>query len=165
MARKWGKAGERLDPIERGRRVRAAVAARNHREQRDRADEAIAYRLWREGMLSPYQITLMLDSRGFHGAWVDESCNAEEPEVDLWEAGKLYPRWDQVQALAELCKVQLLFLLQERQRLHWLETSIRFHVPHAEVLAAAAEPPIWRYPADVVAATVQNTPERLGDHP
>lgn len=65
------------------------------------------YQLWRAGQLSPFLITGHLD-RGRHvGPSVDIACKAQEPEVDLWETGWVYPRWDQTVALAELVGVRV----------------------------------------------------------
>lgn len=156
--RKWGKAGERLEPKtpERAAALRK-MRASNERTKASRVvNEQTAHRLWRAGQLCPERITMLLDMHGLYGPEVDAACNAEEPEVDLWEAGKLYPRWDQVLALAALCEVTPRFLCEApRNRMHWLETSMRFHVPHAEKLAAAEQPPVWSYPPEVVAATVE----------
>lgn len=63
------------------------------------------YDLWRAGKLVPWYISHHLD-RGRHiGPNVDIACNAKEPAVDMWELGRVYPRWDQTVALARLLDV------------------------------------------------------------
>ena len=63
------------------------------------------YDLWRAGKLVPWYISNLLDRGGHSGPNVDIACNAEEPAVDMWELGTLYPRWDQTVALARLLDV------------------------------------------------------------
>lgn len=71
------------------------------------APEGHDYQLWRAGKLVPLMITTLLD-RGRHtGPGVDRACNTKEPDVDLWEVGVRYPRWDQTVALAELVGVRV----------------------------------------------------------
>lgn len=38
----------------------------------------------------------------FVGEWVDVACGVQEPAVDRWEAGLLYPTWEQLCKLAVL---------------------------------------------------------------
>ncbi|MFJ6099315.1 hypothetical protein [Williamsia muralis] len=61
--------------------------------------------LWRRGKLVPTYISRLLDAAQLFEPAVDTACNAAEPEVDLWEIGRLYPRWDQTVALAKLLDV------------------------------------------------------------
>ncbi|CAM3282577.1 HTH cro/C1-type domain-containing protein [Williamsia muralis] len=61
--------------------------------------------LWRNGKLVPLYISRLLDSAKLFGPAVDAACKAAEPDVDLWEIGWLYPRWDQTVALANLLDV------------------------------------------------------------
>lgn len=63
--------------------------------------------LWRAGKLIPWYITALLDHGGHVGPQVDLACHAQEPEVDRWEAGQLYPTWDQTVALARLLDVRV----------------------------------------------------------
>ena len=74
------------------------------RERFSEPDEA-ERELWRTGKLVPAYISKLLDSAHLYGPGVDAACNAVEPEVDLWEVGRLYPRWDQTVALARLLDV------------------------------------------------------------
>ena len=67
------------------------------------------FEAWREGLLSPRAITAALDARALYGPEVDRACGVEEPAVDQWEAGQLYPSWEQVQALARLTGVGVQF--------------------------------------------------------
>lgn len=61
--------------------------------------------LWCAGKLVPIYISRLLDAAQLFGPAVDAACNAAEPDVDLWEIGRLYPRWDQTVALAKLLDV------------------------------------------------------------
>lgn len=129
---RWGKAGQRLDPDEAARRERARAAARNRSRIRREADDARAQRLYLGGHLAPWRITLCLDEKGLHGPEADEQCGAAEPDVDLWEAGVLYPTWEQVVALARLCGVTPRFLMddvRDPHRIRWDATTLRFHLP------------------------------------
>lgn len=62
---------------------------------------------WHDGKLVPWYITLMLDHGRNSGPAVDIACKAKEPAVDRWEAGVLYPTWEQTVALAELVGVRV----------------------------------------------------------
>jgi hypothetical protein len=66
--------------------------------------------------LIPARITQALDLRGLYGPEVDEACDAAEPDVDQWEAGDLYPTWDQVLLLAKLTDFLPKFLLPAHVR-------------------------------------------------
>jgi|SRR5579859_4491868 len=157
MGARWGKAGQRLTEQETAARTREAVARRNQAAVRRRADNAIAYRLWRAGELCPHLITQALDARGLHGPEVDLACGAQEPDVDLWEAGKLYPTWAQLCLLAELVGTTPRFLCtRDRDVLLVTDTTLRFHGYRDPV-----EPPVLSYPPDVVAATVADAPLTL----
>jgi hypothetical protein len=84
----------------------------------------------------PWRITVVLDAKGLYGPEVDEACGAAEPDVDLWEAGVLYPTWEQVQRLAELCGVTPRFLMDDDGILGttvWGQSTLRFHAPMDEV--------------------------------
>lgn len=105
----WGKAGERLTLAEATERSRARRAKANHSAyQAARAavrDEADARAGWEAGYVRPYLITMYLDGADLFGPEVDAACGVPEPTVDRWEQGLVYPTWDQLNALAELCKV------------------------------------------------------------
>lgn len=64
--------------------------------------DADVYEAWRDGLLSPRAITAALDMRQLYGPEVDRACGVQEPAVDQWEAGQLYPSWEQVEALSRL---------------------------------------------------------------
>lgn len=100
--KRWGKAGQRLAPTERSekeaQRVKEANRMANHREADTRASKAAHDR----GELKPWRVTMALNLRQLYGPEVDTACDAAEPDVDDWEAGTLYPRWEQVVLLAKL---------------------------------------------------------------
>lgn len=147
--RRWGKAGQRLDDRERDQRARDAVRRRNQALLARGQDDAIAYRLWRAGEVRPYVITQTLNARGLYGPQVDVGLAGAARHVDLWEAGKLYPTWEQLLRLATLVGVTPRFLCQRGSELAVSDTSLRFHGFRDD-----PEPLVTSYPADVVAATV-----------
>src|SRR5690349_14012749 len=122
---RWGKAGQRLDDRELEERRRAAVGRRNRAALAADANEVVAYKLWRAGEVRPYVITQALNARGLFGPEVDVACGAREPDVDLWEAGKLYPTWEQLLLLAKLVGVTPRFLCQRGSDLAVADTSLR----------------------------------------
>lgn len=146
---RWGKAGQRLTEQEVADRNRAVVAHRNRRKADVEAREARDYQLWAAGLLKPWRITVALDSRNLFGPAVDTACGAREPDVDLWEAGKLYPTWEQTKLLAELVGTTPEFLCAAGEPLRVSQTSLRFH-GHEDPY----EPLVWSYPAEVVAARI-----------
>jgi hypothetical protein len=152
---RWGKAGVRLTEEEAAHRGRTAVAERNRKAIARTADDRIAYRLWRAGQLQPNLITHALDARGLHGPQVDVECGAAEPDVDLWEAGKLYPTWRQLLLLAELTGNTPRFLCSSRDVLTVQQTSLRFH-------GWTADPaPVRAFDPAAVAATVADAPHEM----
>ena len=78
---------------------------------------------WQTGVLRPTAITLAFDAQAgggraalfsaspFVGDWVDEACGAQEPAVDRWEQGLLYPTWEQVCRLSALTQTPMDSLL------------------------------------------------------
>lgn len=129
---RWGKGGQRLDEAERDRRHRARVAARNKAQAAHEREQARAELLYRGGHLAPWRITMALDAKGLDGPEVDIACGTAEPDVDLWEAGVLYPTWEQVLKLATLCGVTPRFLMDDARdgtKLRWGQTTLRFHHP------------------------------------
>lgn len=72
-------------------------------------DVTAAYRAWAAGLIFPDRITTALNVRELYGPEVDAACGVEEPAVDEWEAGRLYPTWGQLCALAELTGVTVGF--------------------------------------------------------
>lgn len=154
---RWGKAGVRLTEKESEHRGRRAVAERNRSKMRRDADDRIAYKLWRAGELQPYLITTALDAMNLFGPEVDRACGAEEPDVDLWEAGKLYPTWRQVQLLAKLTGNTPRLLCTRREPLRPEHTSMRFHMPIDD------RPPVWEFDVDAVKRTVGEAPFEMPD--
>nr|WP_294637914.1 hypothetical protein [uncultured Rhodococcus sp.] len=71
------------------------------------APDTTDWQHWRDGKLVPWYITHTLDCGQHIGPQVDIACKAEEPAVDRWEAGVLYPTWEQAVALAELVGVRV----------------------------------------------------------
>lgn len=150
-ARRWGKAGIRLTPQEIAASDIRGRQRADRRAQSRAEDERVAHRKWEAGLVVPHSITLALDMMGLHGPQVDIACMAAEPDVDLWEAGKLYPRWDQFVALAALTQKPLRWFTDMRRPLSLLDTSMRFHVDRHERVAANEMRTVQRYPDDVVA--------------
>lgn len=109
----WGKAGQRLTDEEAAARRRKYVAARNNAEASRVAAEQEGRRLWRAGRLIPWRITVALDRNNLYGPEVDIACGTQEPDVDHWEAGIVYPTWEQTRLLAELCGVTVPFLCHD----------------------------------------------------
>lgn len=98
----WGQAGHRLTRAEVAQRARARAALRDRERAVRAADEQVAHRLWEHGLVRSYRITMALDLQGLYGPGVDGACGVEEPTVDLWEAGVVYPTWEQLLTLARL---------------------------------------------------------------
>lgn len=92
-----------------GRRGR--IAAVDTADDRGLTDDAV-YAAWRRGEVNPAALTMALDYRGLYGPQVDRACGVEEPAVDQWEAGALYPRWEQLQALAVLTRFPVQIFVQ-----------------------------------------------------
>ncbi|MFC7344574.1 hypothetical protein [Saccharopolyspora griseoalba] len=159
---RWGKAGVRLTEAE--ARRNAFEAARRRRDREVRREEA--YQDWVAGRVVPHRITLSLDFRGLQGPEVDAACKAREPEVDQWEAGIVYPRWDQLVALAELTGCEPGWFSQpvrpeDLVELH--ETSLWFHLSDAErqLYLRDDTQPVLAFPAEVVDARMRGEPSPL----
>lgn len=149
-ARRWGKAGVPL--TDREIRARELQADREHLEaeqhqERDR-------QAWAAGHVRPYRITMALDRRSLYGPGVDEACGVAEPAVDMWEAGTLYPSWEQLCALADLCGVLVGFFMgrgtDESPPLEAAYTSLRVHLP----AAGESRPFVPVFTPEAVAAAV-----------
>jgi hypothetical protein len=84
---------------------------------------------WESGLIAPFLITTALDMCGLHGPEVDEACGVEEPTVDHWESGLVYPTWEQLCALATLTGFPPKFFSRRGRdmKLALIETSARFH--------------------------------------
>jgi hypothetical protein len=142
---RWVKAGVRAD-------ADAAAKARRERN-RSRADRERrteeARQAWDRGALRPWLITMALDMQGLDGPEVDIACGVEEPAVDMWEAGELYPTWEQLLALADLTGMYVWwFFLEHRPPTG--HTTQRFHDPEWEPPA----PPLLRFQTAAVERTV-----------
>jgi len=96
----------KVDEAERLRKLRQARAQGRNRMATRNVE---AEKRWRSGYVIPARITMMLDLRGLYGPEVDVACGVEEPTVDQWEAGEVYPSWEQLQALARLCDVGVIW--------------------------------------------------------
>lgn len=158
--RRWGKAGIPLTEAEiADNRRRAGLRQLQSAQVRARSD-AIARRKWAAGMVVPYMITLALDAKSLFGPEVDLACGVEEPAVDMWEAGRLYPTWEQLCALAELTgNTPEWFTLEPK--LTPLDTSMRFHVPIRDLGDLGAR--VMRFPAEVVALCAGTAPPNPKD--
>lgn len=120
------------------------------------SDRLRVYADWQHGRVVPHRITMALDLHGHHGPEVDAACGVEEPTVDMWEAGTLYPTWPQLQALAGICPQVMLgyFVLPLVDPLP-LATSLRFHRVGGHPTDRLEPPQVRCYPPDVVWATVR----------
>lgn len=125
----WGKAGVRLTPEQVAARRRHRAASANRAELRQAADDQVAYQLWRHGLVVPARITAALDIAGLYGPDVDTACGAQEPDVDLWEAGVKYPTWQQVVALAALTGKTPRYFTQPLDAVDNTWTTLAFHTP------------------------------------
>lgn len=87
---------------DRERRVRERRHRRNTQDHLTQQHREEAEARWRGGYIIPARITQALDLRSLYGPEVDAALGVEEPTVDRWEAGELYPTWEQVQSLSKL---------------------------------------------------------------
>lgn len=117
------------------------------------SSNAGAFEAWRDGLVSPWAITAALDMRALYGPEVDHACGVEEPAVDQWEAGQLYPSWEQLQALSRLT----CFTVDYFTRVHDVEIAGGFLCQRSgrgrgcRPLSASRGPK--QFPREVVAAT------------
>ncbi|PRY35282.1 hypothetical protein [Umezawaea tangerina] len=133
--RRWGKAGERLSEREVRQRVGRIVRRREIDVETRRVDDERAREKWAMGLVIPAHITIALDALGLHGSEVDAACGVREPAVDDWEAGRLYPTWEQILALAALtAKRPMYFMAPVHPVTSAYETSLRFHRKHGELI-------------------------------
>lgn len=155
---RWGKAGQRISP---GQATRADAQAAQQRENGRFARVLAGQRLkrdWAAGLLVPHRITLALDLAKLDGPEVDRACGAEEPAVDMWEAGTLYPTWDQLLALADLCGVPAGFFTIVPSAKLPIETSLRFHRKDA---AYRQPPPVLFFTPEAIEAATKTKPKEL----
>lgn len=149
---RWGKAGVRRDPREaEANAARLRAETNRARAVRERS-LAEARRAWAAGEVVPAAITIALDAAGLEGPEVDVACGAQEPDVDRWEAGELYPTWDQLCLLADLTGCPPHFFTMSRDFIAPAATSLRFHV-HPNDLPRFKQ--VLSFPPDVVARCVQ----------
>ena len=147
--RRWGKAGQRLTAGE----IRKADTRAQAAAYRRAATEQEAYRQWASGFVVPDTITLALDAMGFYGPEVDAACGAAEPDVDDWEAGTLYPTWEQLRLLAQLTgRTPIMFMRQHARMATW--TSAHFHWPQDE----PDRPPVLEFAPEAIAAMKATLP-------
>lgn len=151
--RRWGKAGVRLTEQEAAARAREIIARRNQAETSRKAATEQARRRWADGLMVPWCITVALDALSLYGPEVDVQCNAHEPEVDLWEEGRLYPRWDQVEALAVLTGKSPGFFMDE-PRVKPGDTTLRFHLRSKD-----ETPPVLRFTDYAIHTRFDGIPE------
>lgn len=151
----WGKAGVRLTDREREQLRRKRAAERNRAEAARARDHAEAYSKWKRGMLVPEKLTIALDARGLQGPQVDIDCGAVEPAVDQWEAGELYPTWEQLQLLAKLTGYPLRFFFTVAQE---ISGGIMCTPSGCRPITPSTAPD--RYPREVVLACAGTEPPR-----
>jgi len=124
---KWG----RRDTESARRRRSARGFHRRVMEQRQIEDEQ-ARQKWLMGLVVPAHITMALDGADLHGPQVDWACGVQEPAVDNWEAGRLYPTWEQIVRLAELTSRRPSYFMAPVHDITSLyDTSMRFHLTFA----------------------------------
>lgn len=148
--RRWGKAGVRLtaDEIDAADRRRRTEA--NKARLRGETEHRRAHRDWRSGLVQPWRITRVLDARGLYGPEVDQACGVQEPTVDLWEAGLVYPTFEQLCALAALVEITPGMLMYRGfEPLRARETTLRFHMDVEHL-----EEPVMRFTVEAVALTL-----------
>jgi len=126
--RRWGRAGQRLTPVEAEERDRVRAAIRNKRAAGVATRLSEAKQEWAGGQMQPHSITIALDRAEQHGPKVDIALGVMEPTVDWWEAGIVYPRWQDVLNLAELCKVVPSILTCRHMWIDPRLTTLVYHV-------------------------------------
>lgn len=128
---RWGKAGQRSP--EAARRRRKARGWHRHEMEQQQAQDEQARQKWLMGLVVPAHITMALDGADLHGPQVDWACGVQEPAVDNWEAGRLYPTWEQILRLAELTGRRPSYFMAPVHHITSLyDTSMRFHLTFAE---------------------------------
>ena len=133
--RRWGKAGVRLDDREARQRAGRIVRQRDEDAESQRVNDERAHQKWAMGLVIPAHITIALDALSLYGPEVDTVCGVREPTVDNWEAGRVYPTWEQVKALATLTqKTPMYFMAPVHPVASSYETSLRFHVKRGEYI-------------------------------
>lgn len=149
---RWGRAGQRLTDAERMARAAAVGLRAARRRQEADAERAEARRHWEAGGLAPWRITEALGDR--YGPEVDRACGVEEPTVDHWELGIVYPRFAEVLALAQLTGYSPVWLCRPQPELLASDTSLRFHLP-ARVIERMDEAASRQFLPDAIASTLR----------
>jgi transcriptional regulator with XRE-family HTH domain len=122
------------------------------RAARDQRGEHAGRQAWQEGRVQPFVITQGLNVRQLDGPLVDELCGTSEPAVDMWEAGQLYPTWDELKALADATDFPVAyFTTAERTPIAFEDTTLRFHLKRGQKPAGA--PVLCFEPVAIEAAT------------
>lgn len=122
------------------------------------------------GQVLPWRITTALNSRGLYGPEVDAACGVEEPAVDLWEKGKLYPTWEQLRLLAGITGYPIGYFSRPGEPVDPEDTSLAIH-ERAKLGAryVAAKPPVLAFTAQALvnAGILPGTPDTNGStqHP
>lgn len=144
---RWAKAGVRATPAE--------VDARAQRRRRDRGRWNTGVEelrvAWDRGRIRPDVLTLALNLAGQYGPEVDAACGVEEPTVDRWETGEIYPTFEQLLALTRLCQVGPAFFTREHEVIPVAATSMRFHLPAHEL---REDPPVLQFDLAAIERTV-----------
>lgn len=112
-------------------------------------------RAWETGLIVPWRITHALDARGLEGPGVDHACGVEEPTVDQWEAGIVYPTWAQLQALATLTDFPIGWFGLAGAPIPIERTSLWFHMTARERARFVAEPAVLHFQRTAVLKTLR----------
>lgn len=154
----WIKAGVRANPRE---AAKLRQDAGRRKIQDDLSEKRIlseARRGWEQGLVRPFRITYALDSRGLDGPEVDEACLAHEPDVDRWEAGLLYPTFEQLLALAKLTDYPPHYFTlppSTGDRMGWRFSTLKYHIPKVDREEMMRAPdPVMAFIPEAVRAVV-----------
>lgn len=99
-------------------RVRDTVALFEAKRVQHAPGAAEAKHRWECGQAVPARITLALDILKLDGPDVDEACGVQEPTVDRWEQGRVYPTWEQLCRLAVLTGFAVAFFTEPAEHLN-----------------------------------------------
>lgn len=151
---RWGKAGVRKTGASSQRELYLKALAKQRKPAQDRSN----YRDWHDGKVIPYRITALLNLNMLYGPKVDEACGVAEPQVDMWEDGVLYPTWEQLQLLADLCGVSPRAFMIESTPLTFDDTSMKFHLTAAQRREPPPPPPVLEFTPEAIAAATKTKP-------
>lgn len=159
MKKLYGKAGVPLTADEIRERQSRRNRSRTLIAQATARHDAEAKAGWAAGLVRPYLLTQWLDYRGLDGPEVDTACGVAEPTVDLWEEGRVYPSWEQLQALARLCGIHPVRFVRTEEH-----DGPLFMCGRGAAAAYRAPDPVYRFdPLALAAAGIQPYPEPAGD--